>query len=260
MVYLVVFFSVFSFYTGLTAVQALTGQKVLDQTIVSVGSPAGINDPPILLLPQGASLINSTYSTAVNGPLTVYMWWFQFQNSTAHPTNIWEFVYQYWQPGVVPLSYNLYAVATRFHFSDRLIYGGWTLNGTRIFVSFSSTFFIPTVKGGPISNLLRPTNATVLSSYSPILDPSSPYSSGPNAYAPGAGPPDPWVVLNSPETLVSGLIFGNLAGLPAGFGFYGLILVTVHPRRDAHLRTVGRALGIRTREVPHVLLALFDED
>jgi hypothetical protein len=68
------------------------------------------------------------------------------------------------------------------------------------------------------------------------------------------------VVLNSPETLVSGLIFGNLAGLPAGFGFYGLILVTVHPRRDAHLRTVGRALGIRTREVPHVLLALFDED
>lgn len=235
----------FNFFTGFYPISIVTGSKYVDQTIVNVESSDGISVPPILIVPRGVTPLNSTYNTSVNGQFTVYMWVIQFANNTIHPNTIKEPTYIYWQGVPCPdqnlLCFSLYAVYVRFHFFSRLIYGGWTLNGTRLFVSYSPTFYIPTVKGGILSNLLKPGNATVIFNYPTILDPNIPYSNITQSNP--TYTPDPWVVLGSPETIQTGLIFGSIGGSITGLISYGLILGTVHPITKKHRYRVKKYLA-----------------
>jgi hypothetical protein len=260
---LIAFSVVFSFYTGFSALGLVVGVRPVDQTVVSLESLAHLNNAPILIIPSGTSVLNSTYRVDVNGPLTVYEWWFYFQNSTVHPTPIAEPVYQYWN--VYPWGANMLAVYVRFHFAARLIYGGWTLvNSTRLVVYFSQTFFIPTLGTGAIQKLLNPgSNATVLSNMQPVLDPLAPYPAGSttstSVYASGAAPVDPWVALNSPQTILNGVTFGAGAAVLVGAPVYtALRWVTLekHPalrRLQRDLRSVGI---VRRRDFRRVLREL----
>lgn len=255
----VVFSIVFNFFTGFYPVALVTGNKAVSQTIVSVDSLEALNQPPELLLPPNTYPLNATYNVQIDGQYTVFMWVIQFANSTYHPAAILEPVYIYWNT-LNPASPQLYATYVRFHFFSRLSYGGWTLNGTRIFISYSPVFFIPTVRGGLLANLLKPSNATLVQSYLYSLDSGIPYSNI-SSVSPRYTP-DPWVVLNSPETVLNGAFFGGIADVPVGLFWIGF-WVTVHPRKDATLREIERILGkagIKRKNVPSVLLAMLEED
>jgi hypothetical protein len=257
---LIAFTIVFNFFTGFYPITLVTGNRAVSQTIVSVDSLGQLNQPPELLLPPGTIPLNATYNVQVNGQYTVFMWIIQFSNSTIHPALILEPTYVYWNT-LNPASPQLYAVYVRFHFYARLSYGGWILNGTRIFISYSPTFYIPTVKGGTIGNLLQPRNATLVQTYPSVLDPMIPYSNL-TQFSPRYTP-DPWVVLNSPETLINGFAFGGLVGVPVGLVSWGIFAVTVHPKRDRAWKELNRMLGkagVKRKNVPQVLLAILDAD
>lgn len=249
----------FNFFTGFYPVGLVTGNKFVSQTIVSVSSLDQLNQPPELLLPPNTVPLNATYNAAVNGRLTVFMWVIQFANSSYHPAPILEPVYIYWDTSN-PASPQLYATYVRFHFFARLSFGGWTLNGTRIFVSYSPTFYIPTVRGGLLASLLKPKNATLVQAYPTLLDPGIPYSNL-TQFSPRFTP-DPWVVLNSPETVINGLVFGTIIGAPAGALSWVFFVATVHPRRDeaweALTDLMGTA-GVNRKNVPRVLLEFLEE-
>ncbi len=211
---------VFQFFSGLYPLNPVFGLPVhADPTIItglgllSISDvSARISQPPIIIVPKNTFPLNVTYNVFTNGNRTAYAWWYQWPNSTAHIANIWEPVIPVYDI-TNPLAPSLVAIIIRFHFIPRPVYGGWTLNGTRPFISFSSTFFVPTVATGPISQFLRPVNATTIFTYPYRFDPNSPPATGPNAYQASAGPFDPWALLGGPQTLQNGLVFGSLAFL-----------------------------------------------
>lgn len=233
---LVVGLVVFNFFTGIL-VKA-------DPITVPINSFSQLNLPPIIRVSPGFAPLNVTYAVFTLGQCVVggvtyldcsaYTWWYQWPNSTSHTANIWEPVYVYWSGSFPPVQ--LIAIYTRFHFAPRFTYGGWALNGTRPVITFSpSPFFIPIVSSGLLVNLLKPRgNVTIISDYTPVLDPSSPYPTGVNAYQPGAGPADPWDALRSPATIQNGILWSA----PAAIGVYlflqwlGFVFgVVVEPKR-----------------------------
>jgi hypothetical protein len=122
--------------------------------------------------------------------------------------------------------------------------------GLQPYISFSSTFHIPTVKTTLIGRLLAPSNATVLYNYPLTQDPLSPPASGPFAYEHGgagnAGPIDPWILLNGLASYQGGVVWGAIGGGSLGLGSYSLIQVTVHPKAARH------RVRVRKRLIPFI--------
>ncbi len=250
----------FQFFSGLYPLNPLFGLPVhADPTIIeglsllSIADVAArISQPPIIIVPAGILPLNVTYSIFTNGNRTAYTWWYQWPNSTVHTANIWEPAYLYYDL-TNPLSPTLAAIGLRFHFGFRPIFGGWTLNGTRPFISFSPTFFIPTLGTGPIARLLKPSNGTTVFNYPYVFDPNAPYPTGPNAYqhascpplAPcgvnGGGPIDPWTLIGGAETVQNGIVFGTI-----GFIFIGGIPALI-------IETRGRRIRLRRELLPFLI-------
>lgn len=251
---------VFGFYSGLHPGNVLLGLPttadpvrlaVCDVYTVSATSClvslSQLGQPPIIVSSRGTRPLNVTWTSSTNGPDVVYEWWFQWPNSTLHPTNIWEPVYVYYDVSN-PAHPALLALYTRFHFVWRPVTGPYLLNGTRLVVKFSDPpFYIPYENPGFLFGLFLTTTRPVqTSSYPSIYDPASPYPAGPNAYATGSGPTDPWTgsAFGSYAPVQGGLVYGLVVGSSASLGGYVVILVTVHPRAGRH------RVRIRKRLIP----------